>query len=304
MSCFHPRPAWLPLSDLGDGMRPVFRRPVNGSQYKRIGLPCRKCVGCRLDGARDLAIRASHEAQLHGHACFVTLTYDQANLPFRGMLSKPHFYKFWQDCKNNFRGVPLRYLGVGEYGSLNWRPHYHICIFGAWFDDAVEAGKSQSGFQNFESATLTRLWGKGRCVINLMSAEIAEYAARYALKKIGERDGYHRTDPITGDEYDLPPEFKSASKQLGRAWLDKYALDVFPHDYVVTRKGTKVPVPAYYVRVLREWCEEDFEALKARRMEKAAQSSLLRFQDGMPARLAVREEVLEARLARLSRRSL
>jgi hypothetical protein len=301
MSCFASKTAWLPWFDRGNGLRPVFRPPVDGANYEEISLPCRKCDGCRLDIARDYGIRASHEAMMHKNSCFVTLTYDPAHLPFRGMLKRDHLDKFVQDARNDCRGATVRFLGVGEYGSQNWRPHYHVCIFGHdWFADAVAAGKSQAGFPNFESPTLSRLWGKGRVVMNLMGPEVAEYAARYSLKKVGATDGYSRVDPRSGDEYTLPAEFLSASKQLGKSWLEKFALDVFPRDYVVTRKGRKVPVPRYYVRLLRQWCEDDYQALKLARIERNA-DDLVRVWDATYQRQQVRAECMRARLSFSSR---
>lgn len=304
MPCFHPRTVWLPRSDLGNGRRLVFRQPVDGSEFDEISIACRKCEGCRLTRAREFGIRAAHEAKMHADSCFVTLTYSPEHLPFRGMLKRQHYLDFVQDLRNQERDKRLRFLGVGEYGTLNWRPHYHVCVFGHWFADAVPAGPSSRGYACFESKTLTDLWGKGRCVINIMGAAVAEYAARYSLKKVGSAgDGYVRRDPVSGEEYTLPPEFMSSSKQLGRAWLERYPTDVFPHDYVVTEKGQKVAVPQYYLRVLGEWCAEDLEALKARRLEARA-GDMRRFRDGTVQRLAVREECLAARLLRATRRDL
>ena len=151
MSCFHPKRAWLPLSDQGDGLRPVFRRPVNGCDFEQLGLPCRKCEGCLIDRARDFGIRAAHEARMHEDSCFVTLTYAPEHLPWRGMLKKSDYYDFRQKLKNHCIGQKLRFLGVGEYGSHTWRPHFHVCIFGMMFSDLKDAGKSKMGFQNFES---------------------------------------------------------------------------------------------------------------------------------------------------------
>lgn len=302
MSCFHPIRAWLPVADLGDGLRPVFRRPVVGKDYERVGLPCKKCEGCLMDRARDFGIRAAHEAQMHKWSCFVTLTYSPEHLPFRGMLKPKDYFEFRQKMKNHRRDYKLRFLGVGEYGSKTWRPHFHVCVFGHWFFDAVRAGMSSSGFQNYESKTLTEMWGKGRAVINVMGSKIAAYAARYSLKKVGASDGYVRTDPRTGVEYKLPPEFMSASKQLGKAWLEKYYSDVWPHDFIVMADGAKAPVPRYYERVLREWSEDDYQAL-CERKRKRGEDNFEQFCNSLADRLAVRKECMLARL-QFSKRGL
>lgn len=304
MACYRPVLCWLPDPALGEGNRPVFRLPVNAGDYDELRIPCRKCEGCLLDIARDYSVRAAHEAQMHPHSCFVTLTYDPAHLPFRGDLSKAHYLAFVRAVKNEVRSVRPRFLGVGEYGSRTGRAHYHVCVFGRdWFADAVPAGKSSAGFPCFESPRLTGLWGRGRVIMNFMGPEVAEYAARYSLKALRSgRAGVSMVDPVTGHPFTRAPEFLSASKQLGRSWLERFSSDVFPHDFVVMRSGRKAPVPRYYVRVLREWCEEDYQALMARRLERLAVEPS-RVANATLDRLAVRRHVTLARLD-FSRRGL
>lgn len=44
-------------------------------------IPCKQCIGCRLERSRQWANRCSLEMGLHEKNCFVTLTYDDDNLP-------------------------------------------------------------------------------------------------------------------------------------------------------------------------------------------------------------------------------
>lgn len=46
-----------------------------------IDIPCGQCLGCRLDYARQWADRCLVEMSEHNENCFVTLTYDQDNVP-------------------------------------------------------------------------------------------------------------------------------------------------------------------------------------------------------------------------------
>ena len=219
LACFKPKVAWLPEFDHGDGLRPVFRRPLSGG-FSESRLWCRECEGCRLDRARDKAIQVSHEAMLYDRNCFVTLTYDQANLPFRGMLVEAHARQFLKDLRNRFRGLEIKHLTVGEYGGRTVRPHYHSCLCGVWFDDSRPAGKSKTGYPQWTSKMLDGIWGKGQCWINQMSSEVAEYAARYSLKKVGDTSGLDRVDLRTGEPFTLPPVFDFSSKTLGKRWLE------------------------------------------------------------------------------------
>lgn len=55
----------------------------------------------------------------------MTLTYDDDNCPLS--LDKTALQKFWKRFRK-LVDVPIRYFACGEYGSLNWRPHYHALV--------------------------------------------------------------------------------------------------------------------------------------------------------------------------------
>jgi hypothetical protein len=101
-----------------------------------VVVPCGQCLGCRLDKANDWAIRCVHEAKLHLHNCFITLTYNDDCLPADGSLHREHLQLFFKrlrrylDYHDNSK---IRFLCCGEYGDLNRRPHYHILCFSVVF---------------------------------------------------------------------------------------------------------------------------------------------------------------------------
>lgn len=83
VTCYYPKPAKKYLDkDL---------LPKLGTYTQR---PCGYCIGCRLDKAKDWAIRCIHEAQLHKQNCFITLTFDDKHLPDDLSVDKPTFQKF------------------------------------------------------------------------------------------------------------------------------------------------------------------------------------------------------------------
>jgi len=49
-----------------------------------LKLACGQCRGCRLERSRQWAMRCMHEAAQHERNSFITLTYDDENLPFWG----------------------------------------------------------------------------------------------------------------------------------------------------------------------------------------------------------------------------
>lgn len=48
-----------------------------------LQIPCGQCIGCRLDYSRRWAVRCCLEAQQYDHNFFITLTYNDENLPER-----------------------------------------------------------------------------------------------------------------------------------------------------------------------------------------------------------------------------
>ena len=54
----------------------------NGVTYNNpVNVPCGKCIECRLDYSRSWAFRMICELEYHEAASFLTLTYDDENVP-------------------------------------------------------------------------------------------------------------------------------------------------------------------------------------------------------------------------------
>ena len=129
-------------------------------------------------------------------ACFVTLTYDEQNLPRddkgRGILVK----KDLQDWLKRFRAaidpVKIRFYGVGEYGDKNWRPHFHVLLFGV---------------SPLCGPIVDRTWAKGLVDIGTVTHDSASYVAGYTVKKMTASDDIR----LEG----RPPEFCRMSLRPG-----------------------------------------------------------------------------------------
>lgn len=145
-------------------------------------VPCNRCIGCRLDYANHWAERCSLEASLYEQNMFLTLTYNDENVPLK--VSKKHFQLFIKRLRNFFNDDKIRYFGCGEYGSQTHRPHYHIIVFGVCFDDLKKRGKSPSGEYIYNSESLEKLWPYGYSSIGMAEYNSMAYTARYVMKKL------------------------------------------------------------------------------------------------------------------------
>lgn len=267
-----------------------------GSIRRALTLPCGQCIGCRLERARQWAVRCVHEAQLHEHNQFVTLTYRDEALPHDGSLRYRDFQLFMKRLRRRFRGSRIRFFMCGEYGEQLHRPHYHACLFGLQLTDK-EVWSVRQGVTLYRSPTLDALWEHGFVTVGDVTFESANYVARYVVKKVtGKRaeDHYTRVDLHTGEVSALVPEFVRMSLRPGIAaeWVQKYQSDVYTFD-VVHCRGSQMKPPRYYDKRLREVDDDAAAQIDAERYRK----SLLTAEDSTPERLAVREKVARAALA-------
>lgn len=269
-----------------------------------LDLPCGKCSGCRLDRSRQDAIRCVHEGELHEAKAFITLTYDDEHLPAGLTLVKDHWVDFMKRLRERVRRSEapalLRFFMCGEYGELSGRPHYHAIIFGFDFPDKVLWKKSSSGEALYRSALLESVWSMGHSSVGSVTFESAAYVARYVMKKELGRVTPMREilDLTTGEIVTREHEFslRSLKPGLGRAWLEKFGSDVYPRGAVVI-DGVEVKPPRYYDKWFSELDPVEFERLRLRRQERAS----LQWDDNGPARLRVKEVVLNAKLDHLKR---
>ncbi|WNK14217.1 MAG: replication initiator protein [Microvirus sp.] len=287
MPCYHPH-----------------EQAIKGYRDLRVTVPCRNCIGCRLDRAREWQIRLTHESKLHQRQCFVTLTYREDQCPPHGALDKSHFQKFIRRLRKRLR-VKTRYYMCGEYGDTTQRPHYHAILFGVWFEDARLSNSQNPNRQNnyYTSKLLDELWSHGDCIIGHVTPESCGYVARYIMKKItGDMatSHYTRVDP-DGEIHEIPPPYNAMSLKpgIGHDAFHKWREDFTAQDFVALKGGGKAPLPEYYDRLLERSDPELLAVLKARRQMRAMEPKQVA--NTRPARLAVREEVKAAQIQTLKR---
>lgn len=235
---------------------------------------------------------------MHEDNVFVTLTYDDAHLPHHGVLDKSDFQKFMKRLRRFFSARRISFFHCGEYGEENGRPHFHAILFNVGFDDRVRHSVNGRGEQLYESATLSRLWPFGMAVFGDVTFESAAYCARYCVKKVtgdSALSHYQRIDLVTGEVYQLPPEYATMSLKpgIGLRWFERYEDEIEDGDSVVMR-GVEMLPPRYYDKKRNK---SVFKRVKRKRL-----FGMYRKKDNLtPARLSVQERVKRAQLGFLKR---
>ncbi|AXH77482.1 MAG: replication initiator protein [Microviridae sp.] len=208
-----------------------------------------------------MAMRISHEAAMHEHSSFLSLTLRDEDLA-DGLSVRvlQLFHKRLRKLVGQYR-----HFSIGEYGEKKDRPHYHAIVFGYAFPDRTFWGLSKKGYRMYRSATLEKAWTLGHSTIQDLTPAAAQYVAHYSVKKLsGEQRARYNG---------RKPEFAIMSSKpgIGGTWIDKFASSVFPRDFVVKADGKRAKVPRYYLlrqpEAMQAIVKADRQAAAARAVE-------------------------------------
>lgn len=255
-------------------------------ENKAILVPCGQCIGCRLDYSRQWAERCVHEAEEHKENYFLSLTYDEDNIPLgrEGIPTLIHdeiskFMKklrtIWKK-KYDFDGI--RFFGCGEYGDLSKRPHYHIILFNCPIPDLQERhpikvdGKikwikqyADDGSPLYYSPSVHEAWNKrGTAQIGAVTFESCAYVSRYIVKKLNGEAGkiYHDCGII-------PPYVRmSRMPGIGYNWFQEHFEQIYEYDSYIFKRGDKsisVKPGKYCDKLLKDKDEQAYYDLKEKR---------------------------------------
>jgi len=322
MPCYKPLRACVVKCPGGRSIS--FRMSAVG---QGISLPCGRCIGCRLERARQWAVRLLHESKLHEENSFLTLTYDDKFLPKDGSLVKEHCQLFMKRLRKRLSPLKIKFFLCGEYGEKLLRPHYHAIIFGYGFPDKVLL-KKVGDVELFTSVLLSEVWGLGFCTIGAVTFDSACYVANYATKKITGKSAkafYGSRCP----EFLLMSRGGRAGRGIGYGWFELFESDVFPADEVIVN-GKEARPPRYYDNIISARAKLEFppgkwtalrDSLKSRRESEALElekelsvgrvsykkaQALLKEgfypSDSRLLKLRVREDVVKAKALLKSRR--
>ena len=283
MACLKPMYAYVKDEPNANGKFELTWDPREADRRKpSIPIPCGGCIKCKLDYAREWAVRCMHEASLYEDNCFITLTYNDDHKPVDGKLRSSDFVRFmkrlrrkiapldsvscyWHEDQDpthplasprvdkHYKPFGVRYFYCGEYGD-GGRPHYHAILFNYSFPDR-ELVRADNGAVVNTSRQLQELWsddeGKplGFVQIGDVTFESCSYVARYVLKKIDTMSSKEKyeylknlSEGLGDDEYVC----MSRNPGIGAGWIKKFASDVYNQDFVLTRDKIKVKPPRFY----------------------------------------------------------
>lgn len=196
--------------------------------------PCGKCPPCLQRRASGWSYRLVTEGKRALSAHFVTLTYNDENLPrtrsnFKTLFKRDLQLYFKRLRKQAPTDLPIKYYAVGEYGSKNWRPHYHVILFNAEHNSIVSCWSNDRG-------------AIGTVDIGSVTGASIGYVLKYMSKPA--RIPCHAKD-------DRIPEFSLMSKGLGSNHLTEkmikwHKADLINRMYIPVEAGKKIAMPRYY----------------------------------------------------------
>lgn len=208
------------------------------SSTKKIGLkhsilvPCGKCDECLKAYQNQWYVRMLEELKKMGKSTFVTLTYDEANVPFyiyddiedlpsefvdaanqvgikKRTVCKKDVQDWLKRCRLQYERKKMKkmtFFMTAEYGPKTQRPHYHGILFGVPLEDAQEFflkdWHEHFGF-TYEREIAPDNSKDSRCAVR--------YTAKYCAK------GSHEIEDVK--RLLVAPIFHLISKGLGASYL-------------------------------------------------------------------------------------
>lgn len=131
---------------------------INPYESGPLEFGCGQCMPCLTNRKRIWTSRIMLESHSHEFNTFATLTYKNAPPE----LIPDDLSDFMRKLRKCYP-TKVRYYGVGEYGTQNLRPHFHVVLFGvswldryyvlkAWSDGGVPKGFVDTAELNSERA--------------------------------------------------------------------------------------------------------------------------------------------------------
>jgi hypothetical protein len=161
-----------------------------GPDYEQVSVPCKKCWSCRENRVNDWVGRCMAEAAYSNFTTTVTLTYrDTPEGGFRPekVIYPPHFQKFVRALRK--RGHKVRYLAVGEYGTLKGRAHFHAILFFQTGCPRIETPSNPQPWPHGENFHHDAIWPHGHMYAEHgMSEKAIRYVVKYLLKNTKDKD--------------------------------------------------------------------------------------------------------------------
>lgn len=235
-----------------------------------IDIPCRSCLDCYNQSRREWIARAVAESTQHDSMIFLTLTYNDSNIPeaefvdddgvfhYHNTLRYRDFQLFMKRLRKRFEDKYIRYMVCGEYGTRTFRPHYHAIIYGIGLQDlglCIPHTKNSKGDTLYINDLLDNLWNLGYVLASEANTSTMAYVAGYVAKKAESKKDkfFYKVSNI------VPPFIKGSNRPgLGAVWFesnkDKYA-DIY--DYSSIGSADSEPTKIYLTSGWKRKYEKD-----------------------------------------------
>lgn len=267
-------------------MKRQLEEVVRRHGKKLLIINCGQCIDCKLQKSREWATRCMLETKEHQNNYFITLTYNDENLPkkqianletgeltnqYVATLKQKDLQDFWKRLREHYTRkyhISPRYFACGEYGEKFSRPHYHAILFNCPINDLKPDHKSKRGNMNYTSAELEKIWGKGFVAVGNVTWESCAYTARYITKK---QTGKGK---ITYWLKQVEPEFCRMSKRpaIGKKYFEENWEKIYENDelFTKTKNGVTAVKPSrYYDKLFDVINHEKMQNIKRDRVEIA-----------------------------------
>lgn len=215
-----------------------------------IDVPCTKCIECLGRKRNEWTFRLSQEKKVSEISHFLTLTYDDENLPLAGSLPslhKPDLQNFFKRLrKKNAKkwNKKIKYYAIGEYGTELGRPHYHAITFNMHPDLIKD---------------LNNTWSKGLTHTGRAQPASIRYLTKYVINKVNKRP-------------DKESDFNLISQGIGKnyAKITKQYHRENLEPTVLMDNGTKAPMPRYIKdKIFGTYDKQQKTALSHKQQEKS-----------------------------------
>lgn len=182
-----------------------------GNQNKIVVIKCGRCKECLNEKKINMYYKIKREIELNKDNIFITLTYDNENCKD---LNKKDIQDFLKRLRKKTE-KKIKYFCVGEYGENTKRPHYHMIIFNYKPNDLEETNDTKSGFKQYNSKSLSKIWGKGLTRISIMQKGLINYILKYIQKNNNKKlEMYSRKPPIGIPREEEKEKFEKFKKEV------------------------------------------------------------------------------------------
>ena len=227
-------------------------------------IPCGHCAGCKLTKRSSWANRMEMELPYHENAWFLTITYNDENIPYRGTwdtytgeliienysLKYDDIQKFWKNLRRYIEyhklgdSKKMMYYAAGEYGGETHRPHYHAIVYDLPIKkDDLKEYKRKQGAIYYNCKWIEKIWNKGYVVLSPATWNAMSYTAGYTTKKIYGKEGkeFYENLGITPEDC-----WMSTKPAIGAQYYYDHAAEIYDKDQIMLKNGKICKPPRYF----------------------------------------------------------